>query len=570
MTERRLFKRYNKNSQFILAHNGETFKAKMIDYSLDGIGLATKVKVPIQKGDVVVISCETPQFNAAGRVAWTYDMDSEKRYGIQSIGQLCGRIDDFKISDTMIGIQLSQKSGILQVERGKVIRKVYIKGGDIVFAYSNQETEHLGAILVKEKKITRGQLLDVMDEMEETKERMGRILVRRALLKPQEIWKYVGKQAEEIILNLFSLEEGMFFFDEMSSLPTEELIELKLSAANLIYYGSKRVENMNRILNEVPSLENVLGFSSDPLDLFQNLQLDKSGKEVIACLKKRTTIQGIIAETGLDKSEVLKTIYALMNARIIEAGREEEPSDGLSEEEIKEMFDEKTDPKQVEMVEEMYGKYKKLSFWEVLGVTNGSSSTDIKRAYYLAAKKFHPDNHFGLEDDDLKRKLSRIFMYIYQAYTTLSDPIRRREYEESLKLKPGSLASKKGSASKPLSEEDRARNKFKTGIKLYRNENYEEAEHAFKQALFIDGSKAEYHYYHGISLLKLARYSDAKNAIEKAIKLDPAQGKYYKGIGDIFVKKGCPTRAESYFQKASELTEDFEGSYDGESKTYHI
>jgi hypothetical protein len=304
MTERRLFKRYNKNSQFILAHNGETFKAKMIDYSLDGIGLATKVKVPIQKGDVVVISCETPQFNAAGRVAWTYDMDSEKRYGIQSIGQLCGRIDDFKISDTMIGIQLSQKSGILQVERGKVIRKVYIKGGDIVFAYSNQETEHLGAILVKEKKITRGQLLDVMDEMEETKERMGRILVRRALLKPQEIWKYVGKQAEEIILNLFSLEEGMFFFDEMSSLPTEELIELKLSAANLIYYGSKRVENMNRILNEVPSLENVLGFSSDPLDLFQNLQLDKSGKEVIACLKKRTTIQGIIAETGLDKSEV--------------------------------------------------------------------------------------------------------------------------------------------------------------------------------------------------------------------------------------------------------------------------
>jgi curved DNA-binding protein CbpA len=362
----------------------------------------------------------------------------------------------------------------------------------------------------------------------------------------------------------------MFFFDEMSSLPTEELIELKLSAANLIYYGSKRVENMKRILNEVPPPEHVMGFSSDPLDLFQNLQLDKSGQKVIACLKKRTTIQGIIAETGLDKTEVLKTVYALMNARIIEVGRDDEPSDGLSEEEIQEMFDEKTDPKFVEMVEDMYGKYKKLGFCEVLGVTSSASPTDIKRAYYIAAKKFHPDNHFGLEDDDIKRKLSRIFMYIYQAYTTLSDPIRRREYEESLKLKPGSLASKKGKASKPLSEEDRARKKFKAGISLYRNENYEEAEHAFKQALFIDGSKAEYHYYHGISLLKLSRYSDAKNAIEKAIKLDPTQGKYYREIGNVFVKKGCPTRAESYFQKASELAEDYEGTYDGESKTYHI
>ncbi|UCF87478.1 MAG: PilZ domain-containing protein, partial [Nitrospiraceae bacterium] len=83
MTERRFFKRYNKDSQFIIAHNGETFKAKMIDYSLDGIGLATQVKVPIQKGDIVVISCETPQINAASKVAWTYDMDSEKRFGIQ-------------------------------------------------------------------------------------------------------------------------------------------------------------------------------------------------------------------------------------------------------------------------------------------------------------------------------------------------------------------------------------------------------------------------------------------------------------------------------------------------------
>jgi curved DNA-binding protein CbpA len=563
MTERRLFRRYNRDSKFIFAHNGETFKAKMFDYSLEGIGFSTRLKVPIQKGDIVAISCDNPRFNVAGKVAWTYDMDSEKRIGIQNIAPLCGRIEDFKISDTLIGFQLSQKTGILQVEQGGLVRKIYIKGGDIVFSYSNEETEHLGAILVKEKKITRGQLLDVMDEIEETKERMGRVLVRRDLLKPQEIWKYVKYQVEEIIFNLFSLGEGTFFFDEM-------LIELKLSAANLIYYGSKRVENMTSILSEVPPLEQVIGYSSDPLDLFQKLQLDKSGQEIIACIKKRTTVQRIIAETGLDKTEVLKTIYALMNARIIEPGRDDEPLDRVSEEEIQEIFDEKTDPKFVEMVEDMYGRYKKLSFYEVLGVTNSSSPVDIKKGYYKIAKKFHPDNHFGLEDDDLKRKLSRIFMYAYQAYTTLSDPIRRKEYEESLKVKPGSLASKKGTASKPLSEEDRARNKFKAGISLYRDENYEEAEHAFKQAVFIDGSKAEYHYYHGVSLLKLVRYSEAKNAIEKAIKLDPKQGKYYREIGNIFVKKGCPTRAESFFQKASELTEDFEGSYDGESKTFHI
>jgi DnaJ-domain-containing protein 1 len=132
----------------------------------------------------------------------------------------------------------------------------------------------------------------------------------------------------------------------------------------------------------------------------------------------------------LDKTEVIKTIYALMNARIIEPGRDDEPSDRVSEEEIQEIFDEKTDPKFVENVEDMYGRYKKLSFYEVLGVTNSSSPAEIKKAYYKFAKKFHPDNHFGLEDDDLKIKLSRIFMYAYQAYTTLSDPIRRREYED--------------------------------------------------------------------------------------------------------------------------------------------
>ena len=64
----------------------------------------------------------------------------------------------------------------------------------------------------------------------------------------------------------------------------------------------------------------------------------------------------------------------------------------------------------------------KRSFYDVLGVKKDASQDDIKKAFRKLAVKYHPDN-----GGDTKK-----FSEISEAYETLSDPKKRREYDQLL------------------------------------------------------------------------------------------------------------------------------------------
>ncbi len=66
----------------------------------------------------------------------------------------------------------------------------------------------------------------------------------------------------------------------------------------------------------------------------------------------------------------------------------------------------------------------KRDFYEVLGISKSASDDEIKKAYRLLAKKYHPDANPGDKNAEAK------FKEINEAYTILSNPTERQKYDQ--------------------------------------------------------------------------------------------------------------------------------------------
>ena len=66
-----------------------------------------------------------------------------------------------------------------------------------------------------------------------------------------------------------------------------------------------------------------------------------------------------------------------------------------------------------------------MNHYDILKITTNASTDEIRQSYKTLVKKYHPDlNNEDTANED--------FILIYEAYSTLHDKERKREYDKFL------------------------------------------------------------------------------------------------------------------------------------------
>lgn len=182
-----------------------------------------------------------------------------------------------------------------------------------------------------------------------------------------------------------------------------------------------------------------------------------------------------------------------------------------------------------------------VDYYEVLGVWPTAELAVIKKAYFRMAKLHHPDVA-GKSDVDSS---TVDFKLINEAFKTLSNEIMRREYDEELKRKTGTLFERKEA------DKRSAHMAYEQARTAMSNSQYDKAIVLLQSAIKYDPTNPAYYSWYGFSLAVLkANLHEARDACKKALEFEFYNADYHANLGFVYHQAGLSSTADESFQEA--------------------
>jgi tetratricopeptide (TPR) repeat protein len=213
------------------------------------------------------------------------------------------------------------------------------------------------------------------------------------------------------------------------------------------------------------------------------------------------------------------------------------------------------------------------SLYDRLEVGVDASSDQIRGAYQKVKKALEPDATFRNEVEELQPLLKKMQGKVLDAYKTLTDPNRRREYDLYLKgTSPEATA-----ASNPDQLFGQARESL-----LTRASTHTMVPAQGTSSTITVGSAnlrtpkprpsardrvqkgAEPYYVDAKKHLDAGLYFEAIGSLNEAVRLDPENGKYHRLLGKLLAQNpSCTKASQQHFQKAIEINPKDTSAYLG-------
>ena len=242
--------------------------------------------------------------------------------------QYRGDLAQTALPEILHTIDRFQVPGVIEASHDGIVKRVFIKEGNVVHATSTDRADSLGSYLQRSGVLSPDVFLETMRERERTNTRYGVLLIEKGVLSPGEIYRTVRKQIEAIVWSLFYWQDGSVLFS-IGEFREPDSVRIHLPMRQVIPQGIKRAPNAKSMVGRVGRKETVLEPCYRAEDLIE-IALDTEEYNLLCLVDGRRSLYEVCVGGPLAASENGKILYAFQVLQLIRRATPIPPTEGVT------------------------------------------------------------------------------------------------------------------------------------------------------------------------------------------------------------------------------------------------
>jgi hypothetical protein len=248
-----------------------------------------------------------------------------------------GTIKDFGLPDIFQLIGLQRKTGILTLNNEKDNVTVTFENGMVVMAdqTSKRLEDRLGAVLVKQGKLSKDRLEEALQTQKATLQRLGHVLVAQNYITSKDLKDAIQVQISQTVFKVFRWRDGEYHFAPADTVEWDRDSFSPLSADFILMEGIRMVDEWPIIEKKIPSMDIVFRPVVDPALIevgsadgdegakrsaassSNKIRLTPEEERIFRKVDGTRTVQGIIDSTGLGEFDTCRILFDLLNRNLV-------------------------------------------------------------------------------------------------------------------------------------------------------------------------------------------------------------------------------------------------------------
>lgn len=217
------------------------------------------------------------------------------------------------LPEILVKIHRYKAPGVIECRRGNELKKIFLDGGHVIFATTNQITESLGDRLMRDGRLTQEQYDESVRRMKVTQKRHGVTLVEMGLLNQKELFVFVRDQIQEILWSVFTWNSGDVTFTPGRD-KNLEFVKVDIAIPEAILHGVRRMPDARALVARLGTKATVFERTNIPVE---EVTLTEDEQRLLDTVDGKHALVDLVNTPPLAGGENARILYAFHALQLI-------------------------------------------------------------------------------------------------------------------------------------------------------------------------------------------------------------------------------------------------------------